>query len=50
MTTTDDELNILHYNVRDLLNKEKELGDLQSNCGGKNTYCYNKRDLAKAKQ
>ena len=32
---SDDELNILHYNVRGLLNKQKELGDLLSNCGGK---------------
>ena len=32
---SDDELNILPYNVRGLLNKQKELGDLLSNCGGK---------------
>ena len=35
MTTADDELNILNYNVRGLLNKQKELGDLLSNCSGK---------------
>ena len=34
-TTADDELNILHYNVRGLSNKQKELGDLLSNCSGK---------------
>ena len=34
-STSDDELNTLHYNVRGLLNKQKELGDLLSNCGGK---------------
>ena len=34
-STSDDELNILHYNVRGLLNKQKELGDLLSNCSGK---------------
>ena len=37
-STSDDELNILHYNVRGLLNKQKELCDLLSNCSGKEVH------------
>ena len=34
-TSKDEELNIVHYNVRGLSNKQRELGDLLSNCSGK---------------
>ena len=31
----ESELNIIHYNVHGILNKQRELGDFLSNCGGK---------------
>ena len=34
-TTKEHELNIIHYNLRGILNKQRELGDFLSNCGGK---------------
>ena len=34
-TTKESELNIIHYNVHGILNKQRELGDFLSNCGGK---------------
>ena len=34
-TTSFNKLNILHYNVRGISNKQRELGDLLRNCGGK---------------
>ena len=33
--TKDSELNVLHYNIRGILNKQNELADFLSNCGGK---------------
>ena len=41
--TTDDELNIMHFNVRGLLNKQLELHDLMTNCGGRTIHvaCLN---------